>query len=149
MTTFETIRDQMNRTNQMNDILRGKVLALRAQLDKVVSGYDEIKDMVIVCLLADGHVLLEAVAGVLLGEAPHHRVAGHLGHDRGGGDGERGRVAFDDRLLEDHALLAGLGAFLGRGVLRFLAIRDHGFILLHLPPWRRAIVAHTMSCNWW
>lgn len=63
MTTFETIRDQMNRTNQMNDILRGKVLALRAQLDKVVSGYDEIKDMVIVCLLADGHVLLEAVPG--------------------------------------------------------------------------------------
>ncbi len=47
----------------MKDILRSKVAALRAQLDKVVSGYDEIKDMIIVCLLADGHVLLEAVPG--------------------------------------------------------------------------------------
>jgi MoxR-like ATPase len=43
--------------------LQSKVRDLRAQLDTVVSGYDEIKDMIIVCLLADGHVLLEAVPG--------------------------------------------------------------------------------------
>lgn len=47
----------------MSTTLISKAQALRAQLDKVVSGYDEIKDMVIVCLLADGHVLLEAVPG--------------------------------------------------------------------------------------
>lgn len=47
----------------MKDNLQIKVAALRAQLDTVVSGYDEIKTMIIVCLLADGHVLLEAVPG--------------------------------------------------------------------------------------
>jgi MoxR-like ATPase len=40
-----------------------KIRALRAQLDKVVSGYAHIKDAIIVALLADGHVLLEAVPG--------------------------------------------------------------------------------------
>ncbi len=47
----------------MSNSLQNKVRALRAELDKVVSGYGEIKDMIIVCLLADGHVLLEAVPG--------------------------------------------------------------------------------------
>jgi len=47
----------------MSTTLISKAKSLRAQLDKVVSGYDEIKDMIIVCLLADGHVLLEAVPG--------------------------------------------------------------------------------------
>lgn len=49
----------------MKDIkeLQSKALALRAELDTIVSGYDEEKTMIIVCLLADGHVLLEAVPG--------------------------------------------------------------------------------------
>ena len=49
----------------MKDIkkLQSKAIALRAELDKIVSGYDEEKTMIIVCLLADGHVLLEAVPG--------------------------------------------------------------------------------------
>lgn len=57
------LRAQMDEEHEANLTLRSKALALRAQLDKVVAGYTEIKDMVIVCLLADGHVLLEAVPG--------------------------------------------------------------------------------------
>jgi MoxR-like ATPase len=37
--------------------------ALRAELDKVVIGYDRIKDLIILVLLIDGNVLLEAVPG--------------------------------------------------------------------------------------
>lgn len=51
----------MNRDSQTNLLL--KLRAMRDQLDIVVSGYDDIKDMIIVALLADGHVLLEAVPG--------------------------------------------------------------------------------------
>ncbi len=40
-----------------------KLKAMRNQLDLVVSGYHDIKDMIVVALLADGHVLLEAVPG--------------------------------------------------------------------------------------
>ncbi len=40
-----------------------KIDALRNELDKVVAGYPDVKKMIIVCLLADGHVLLEAVPG--------------------------------------------------------------------------------------
>lgn len=46
----------------MNALLR-KLKATRHQLDLVVSGYDDIKEMLLVALLADGHVLLEAVPG--------------------------------------------------------------------------------------
>lgn len=51
----------MNTASQTGLLL--KLRAMRQQLDLVVSGYDEIKDMIIVALLADGHVLLEAVPG--------------------------------------------------------------------------------------
>jgi MoxR-like ATPase len=37
--------------------------ALRAELDKVVIGYERIKDLIILVLLIDGNVLLEAVPG--------------------------------------------------------------------------------------
>jgi len=40
-----------------------KIRALRNELDKVVAGYPDVKEMILVCLLADGHVLLEAVPG--------------------------------------------------------------------------------------
>ena len=40
-----------------------KLRALRAELDKVVIGYDHVKDQIITVLLADGNVLLRAVPG--------------------------------------------------------------------------------------
>jgi MoxR-like ATPase len=40
-----------------------KIRALRNELDRVVAGYPDVKEMILVCLLADGHVLLEAVPG--------------------------------------------------------------------------------------
>ncbi|MGH9550791.1 MAG: AAA family ATPase, partial [Terriglobales bacterium] len=40
-----------------------KIAAWRAELDKVISGYDHIKDQVFIAILAGGHVLLRAVPG--------------------------------------------------------------------------------------
>jgi MoxR-like ATPase len=37
---------------------------LRQELDKVISGYSDIKDKIIIALFADGHVLLESVPGL-------------------------------------------------------------------------------------
>ena len=44
----------------INDIIK----ALKTELKKVISGYDDIQDAVIIALLADGHVLLESVPGL-------------------------------------------------------------------------------------
>ena len=43
-------------------------------------------------------VLGEAVAGIIGLHLCHFPIAGHLGEDRGGGDGGDQRVAFDDGL---------------------------------------------------
>ena len=48
----------MSHTTQVS-----KLRALRAELDKVVIGYEHIKDQIITVLLADGNVLLRAVPG--------------------------------------------------------------------------------------
>jgi len=40
-----------------------KLAAMRAELDKVIAGYDHIKDRLLVALLAGGHPLLRAVPG--------------------------------------------------------------------------------------
>lgn len=47
----------------MNTEYAKKIAAWRAELDKVVSGYDHIKDQLIVAMLAQGHVALRAVPG--------------------------------------------------------------------------------------
>ncbi len=43
--------------------LQSKALAIRAQLDKMIMGYDEVKELFTFCLLANGHILLNAVPG--------------------------------------------------------------------------------------
>ncbi len=43
---------------------RDKILALRAEVQKVLIGQDDVLDQVLICLLAEGHVLLEGVPGL-------------------------------------------------------------------------------------
>lgn len=43
---------------------RERVLALRAEVQKVLIGQDAVLDQVLLCLLAEGHVLLEGVPGL-------------------------------------------------------------------------------------
>ena len=40
-----------------------KIAAIKVELDKVIAGYDHIKDRTLICLLAGGHVLYRAVPG--------------------------------------------------------------------------------------
>ncbi len=44
--------------------LRSKVSDFRAELDKVIAGHDEVKNQAVLALLADGHLLLEAMPGM-------------------------------------------------------------------------------------
>ena len=43
---------------------RDKILALRSEVQKALIGQDEVLDQVLLCLLAEGHVLLEGVPGL-------------------------------------------------------------------------------------
>jgi len=54
------MEEAMARTEQV----RGEVAALRAEVGKVIVGMDEVVDGVLVCVLGDGHALLEGVPGL-------------------------------------------------------------------------------------
>lgn len=43
---------------------QNKVKAIQESINKVIIGKEAVVDMVLVCLLADGHILLEDVSGV-------------------------------------------------------------------------------------
>ncbi len=48
----------------LNSESRETILALRAEVQKVLIGQDDVLDQVLICLLAEGHVLLEGVPGL-------------------------------------------------------------------------------------
>lgn len=55
---------ESNVPEALNSAARDKILALRSEVQKVLIGQDDVLDQVLLCLLAEGHVLLEGVPGL-------------------------------------------------------------------------------------
>ncbi len=59
-----TAESQPLNPEPLNSESRETILALRAEVQKVLIGQDDVLDQVLICLLAEGHVLLEGVPGL-------------------------------------------------------------------------------------